>query len=414
MKKRNLYALGFALFFILLAALAFLFKNSTATFTDLKVVDAEGDVPPPPPVFFGITLDTLVAIQGEVKAGDSFGKILSEQSNITSNIYEITDKISNVFDVRKIQAGKNYTLIKGANSGRLLFMIYEQNILNYLLIHLGDSIYAESKERKMAVDVKTITGVINSSLYETIVSQGGNVSLAANLSDIYAWTIDFFRVQKGDSVTVIYESLTVDDTIPAGNGKILAARFFHQGKAYHSFRFTPKDGETDYFDINGKTMRKAFLKAPLQYSRISSYYSPRRLHPVQKKWKAHLGTDYAAPTGTPIMTTADGVIEKTGYTSGNGNFVKVKHNSTYSTQYLHMSKIAKGMKPGVRVRQGDVIGYVGSTGLATGPHVCYRFWKNGVQVDPRKEKLPEAMELDAKNKEALQSYVARNYSTILN
>jgi murein DD-endopeptidase MepM/ murein hydrolase activator NlpD len=205
----------------------------------------------------------------------------------------------------------------------------------------------------------------------------------------------------------------VDDTLYAGVGKILAARFYHQNKTYHAFRFTTSDGETDYFDINGRTMRKAFLKAPLQFSRISSHFSPKRFHPVQRRWKPHLGTDYAAPTGTPIMTTADGVIESAGYTSGNGNYVKVKHNSTYSTQYLHMSKIGKGIKPGVRVRQGDVIGYVGSTGLATGPHVCYRFWKNGVQVDALKEKLPEAKELDKSNKAALDKMIEARFPKLL-
>lgn len=414
MSKKKIYVLGFASVFLLIGIFVFLFKNNAPQYSDLQgEFQAEEDVPAPAPVFFGIVLDTLVATQNEVKSGDSFGKILGEQGVETARIYQISEKIRDVFDVRKIQAGKNYTLISGKNSQKPLYFLYEQSMLKYLLIYMGDSIYATSRERELKVTEKTVSGVINSSLFETVIQQGGNLTLAVNLSDIYAWTIDFFRIQKGDSVTVVYEDLMVDDTLYAGVGKILAARFYHQNKTYHAFRFTTSDGETDYFDINGRTMRKAFLKAPLQFSRISSHFSPKRFHPVQRRWKPHLGTDYAAPTGTPIMTTADGVIESAGYTSGNGNYVKVKHNSTYSTQYLHMSKIGKGIKPGVRVRQGDVIGYVGSTGLATGPHVCYRFWKNGVQVDALKEKLPEAKELDKANKAALDKLIETRYPKLL-
>jgi murein DD-endopeptidase MepM/ murein hydrolase activator NlpD len=225
-----------------------------------------------------------------------------------------------------------------------------------------------------------------------------------SLVNIYAWSIDFFRIQKGDAFSVIYEEEYVDDTTYVGLKRVLGANLIHSGNDYYSFQYENELGFDDYYDEEGRSLRKTFLRAPLNFTRISSRYSGRRFHPVQKRWKAHLGTDYAAPTGTPIMTTADGEISAASYTSGNGNYVKVRHNSTYSTQYLHMSKIKPGIKPGVRVKQGDVIGYVGSTGLATGPHVCYRFWVNGKQVDPYKQKLPEAKSLDSTRLAAFKEY----------
>lgn len=413
MKKKNIFALAFAAIFITIVVLALVFRNHDAP-NDFVAQEIQAvEIPPPSPVLFGITLDTLEAIKSVVKTGDTFGKLLGEQGLETAEIYNITEITQKSYDLRKLQIGKNYTLVKGKKSGKLRYFIYEESMLSYLVVHLADSVYAEERERKLTIENKTIKSAINGSLYETITSQGGNATVAVKLADIYAWSVDFFRIQAGDSVAVMYEDLKVDDTIYAGVGKILAAKFYHQGRPFYAFRYTTNDGETDYFDQTGKTMRRAFLKAPLQFSRISSKFTMKRFHPVQKRWKAHLGTDYAAPSGTPIMTTSDGVVEKSGYTSGNGNYVKVKHNSTYSTQYLHMSKIAPGMKSGKRVRQGDVIGYVGSTGLATGPHVCYRFWKNGVQVDPLNEKLPEAKEIDEKYRQAYLDYINTNYSNIL-
>jgi murein DD-endopeptidase MepM/ murein hydrolase activator NlpD len=204
----------------------------------------------------------------------------------------------------------------------------------------------------------------------------------------------------------------VDDTINLGPGRILAAEFNQSGKAFHAFFFSDSAGYQGYFDRDGQSLKRAFLKAPLDYFRISSRFSGKRFHPVQKRWKAHLGTDYAAPHGTPIRSTANGVVEKKGYTAGNGNYVKVKHNGTYSTQYLHMSKFAKGVNVGTRVSQGQVIGYVGSTGLATGPHVCYRFWKNGKQVDPLKEKLPNAEPIEKRFAASFAQQAAQQQSAL--
>jgi murein DD-endopeptidase MepM/ murein hydrolase activator NlpD len=215
------------------------------------------------------------------------------------------------------------------------------------------------------------------------------------LVDVYAWQIDFFRIQKGDWFKVIYEEKLVDGQ-PVGVGKILAVQFKHEGRQFQAYYFDQGSG-TDYFDEEGNSLRKAFLKAPLNFTRISSRYTPRRFHPVQKRWKAHLGTDYAAPTGTPIQTVGDGVVVEAGYNSGNGNYVKVKHNGTYTTQYLHMSRIAKGMRKGAHVKQGQTIGFVGSTGLATGPHLCFRFWKNGKQVDALKVEIPPSEPIESEH-----------------
>ena len=223
--------------------------------------------------------------------------------------------------------------------------------------------------------------------------------LVYRLSDIYQWSIDFFKLQKGDRFKMVYNERYIDDTVFAGIESVEAAVFNHDGKPYYAFEYK-EDSLTkhpSYYDDEAKALQSFFLKAPLNYSRISSHYTKRRFHPVQKRWKAHLGTDYAAATGTPIMTTADGVVIASRYTRFNGNYVKVRHNAKYTTQYLHMSK--RNVKKGQHVKQGDVIGYVGMTGLATGPHVCYRFWVNGKQVDPYRQNLPTAKKLDKSNKE---------------
>ena len=240
---------------------------------------------------------------------------------------------------------------------------------------------------------------------------GVTPQLTNDFVDVFAWQIDFFRLQKGDRFKVIYEEKLVEGQ-PIGIGDIKAVYFNHFGNDYYGMRYDQGNGP-DYFDEEGKSLRKALLKYPLKFTRISSRYSGSRFHPVQKRWKAHRGTDFAAPRGTPIRSVGDGIVVEAKYGKYNGNYVKVRHNSTYSTQYLHMSKIAAGMKPGVKVRQGQTIGYVGSTGLATGAHLCYRFWKNGVQVDALKVDLPSAEPIES---EKLLAYnqIKRIYMERLN
>ncbi len=341
---------------------------------------------------YGLPVDSFQLVDKVVKSGESFGNILLEYGVGYEKIHAIATEHKETFDVRKLRVGKPYTLFCAEQDSSLVasYMVYEASAVAYYIFDLRDSGSVSRAEKEVTLQTKTVSGTIYSSLYQTLMEQGASVELTMNLANIYAWSIDFFRIQKGDNFKVIYEEQFIDDTVSVGISKIVAANFNHGDRDFYSFQFSKDSTYSDYFDENGKTLRKAFLKAPLNYSRISSRYTPRRFHPVLKRWKSHLGTDYAAPHGTPIMATADGTVIAAAYTSGNGNYVKVRHNSTYTTQYLHMSKFAKGMRNGKVVKQGDVIGYVGSTGLATGPHVCYRFWKNGTQVDPLRQDLPEA------------------------
>ncbi|GAB4376857.1 MAG: peptidoglycan DD-metalloendopeptidase family protein [Salibacteraceae bacterium] len=336
---------------------------------------------------FGIDLDGYEVVKSKIRPNEFLSEILLPYGVPYSTIAMLEQKSRRVFDTRKLAAGHNYTLICTPDSNlRAEFFIYEISPIEFVVYHLSDTLNIYKGERPVTLEERTAEGVVHSSLYNTLTDQNLSPALAMELADIYAWTIDFYRIQKGDWFKIVYTVKKVNDQV-VGIDEIKAALFNHYGENFYAFEFE-QDGRYDYFDQDGNSLRKAFLQAPLKFSRISSGYTQRRFHPVQKRWKAHLGTDYAAPAGTPIMAVGDGVVVEAQYKRFNGNYVKIRHNGTYTTQYLHMSKIAPGIKPGVFVKQGQTIGYVGSTGLATGPHVCFRFWKNGVQVDHRKEKLP--------------------------
>ncbi|MDC3400155.1 peptidoglycan DD-metalloendopeptidase family protein [Schleiferiaceae bacterium] len=360
-----------------------------------------------PRVVLTLPADTLRFEKHTIASGESFGALLGKRGIGTAQIYKIAAAVEDQFNVRRIRAGIEVQFATGDSSLFPSYFIYPESKYEYWIIGLQDSIYAKKVEKEREVRRRAISGTIDDALYLSVGRSGGTQALAMSLVEVYAWTIDFFRLQKGDAFSVIYEEEYVDDTVYVGLKRVVAANLTHMGNDFYSFPYENELGFHDYYDEEGRSLRKTFLRAPLNFTRISSRYSGRRFHPVQKRWKAHLGTDYAAPTGTPIMTTADGVIIAAQYTSANGNYVKVRHNSTYTTQYLHMSKIKPGIKNGVKVKQGDVIGYVGSTGLATGPHVCYRFWVNGKQVDPYKQKLPDAKPLTADRMDVYQSYMTR-------
>ncbi len=350
---------------------------------------------------FGIPVDSFEVVESVIGRGESFGNILQSYGVGYPVIHRIAHQFRDIFDVRHLRMGKPYALFcESTDSTRKArFMVYQPSPVDYYVFDLSDSARVYSGKKDVTTVTREVSGEINSSLYEALVEKGASPELTMKLSNIYAWSIDFFRIRKGDSFKVIFEEQYIDDTVQVGVGRILAADFNHGGRSFYSFYYENGEEYRDYFDEEGNTLRKAFLKAPLQFSRISSRYSPKRFHPVLKRYKAHLGTDYAAPHGTPIVATADGEVIAAAYTGGNGNYVKIRHNSTYTTQYLHMSKFAKGMRRGKVVKQGDLIGYVGSTGLATGPHVCYRFWKNGRQVDPYQQDLPHAEPVEDKYRE---------------
>ncbi|WP_297333374.1 peptidoglycan DD-metalloendopeptidase family protein [Flavobacterium sp.] len=349
---------------------------------------------------FGFVLNDFKVEHDTIKSGDTFGGLLQEQGYDVAQVHNITEAIRDSFNLRDIRIGKPYTLLKNKkNPNNLEVFVYQADRLSYYVVDLRDSIAkAYKKTRPLSIKRRVIAATIEGSLAETINKAGAGPALTHELSEIYAWSIDFFKLQKGDKFAVTVNERFISDTIYAGVENIEAAVFETKGEKKYAFPFkqNPDAKRADYYDDEGKVLKSMFLKAPLKFSRITSRFSPKRFHPVQKRWKAHNGTDYAAPTGTPIMTTATGTVIEAGYSSGNGNYVKVRHNGTYTTQYLHMSKIK--VRRGQHVQQGDVIGLVGSTGLATGPHVCYRFWKNGVQVDALRQRLPSSQPMEAKYK----------------
>lgn len=352
---------------------------------------------------YGMVLNEYEIVRDTVRSGDSFGNILQQHGVGPGTVYQLVEAVKDTFNPRRIVIGKPYVILKTKDSASTpQKFIYENDLINYTVVNLTDSLSAYTAKKPVSIKRKTVTGVIRTSLSDAIQEQGLNYLLTHELNNIYMWSIDFFRLQKGDRFKMVVNERFVNDTIYAGIESVEAAEFVHQERPYFAFSYEDTEtGERDFYDEEAKPLQSFFLKAPLNYTRISSRYSPRRFHPVQKRWKAHKGTDYAAPQGTPIWSTADGTVVASGYTSGNGNYVKVKHNNTYTTQYLHMSK--RNVRVGQRVKQGDVIGYVGSTGLATGPHVCYRFWVNGQQVDPFRQDLPSAEPLDDS---LLESYFA--------
>lgn len=341
---------------------------------------------------YGLTLNDYEVVNDTVSKGDFFGLIMDKHGVTPQEVYKITKTVPDtVFNFKRINVGRPYTILKTRDSlNKPVAFIYENDKINYTRVFLRDSIYGDKDQKPVTIKERVASGTIESSLSLAIDNAGIDYMLTNRLADIYQWTIDFFRVQPGDQFKVIFKEKYINDTIYAGLESINAALFIHQNKPYYAFEFEVDSTtrRTEYFDEKAKTLRRFFLKAPVQYSRISSRYTPRRFHPVQRRWKAHKGTDYAAPTGTPIWATANGTVINSSYTRGNGNYVKIQHTNKYTTQYLHMSR--RAVKVGERVKQGEIIGYVGSTGLATGPHVCYRFWVYGKQVDPYKQNLPTA------------------------
>ncbi|MDB4250775.1 peptidoglycan DD-metalloendopeptidase family protein [Flavobacteriales bacterium] len=349
---------------------------------------------------YNILVDSFNVIKGSVKRGQTMGEILYLNHIDHFEINKIVEKSKGIFDVRRVNTGKKYMVICATDSTKKAqYFIYEIDATNYVVFDLRGEIDVYKGKKPVTVKLKTASGIIKSSLWLTMEEQKLSPKLTAELSTIYAWTIDFFKIQKNDGFRVYYEDKYIDDQY-IGIGRLLAAEFTHKGQDFYSFYYKENENFGDYYDEQGKTLRKAFLMAPVDYKRISSRYSKRRKHPVTGRWKGHFGTDYAAEKGTPIWSTANGTIIAATYTKNNGNYVKVRHNGTYTTQYLHMSKIKPGIRKGVFVKQGDIIGYVGSTGLATGPHVCYRFWKNDKQVDPFKQKLPPGDPIKKENREA--------------
>jgi murein DD-endopeptidase MepM/ murein hydrolase activator NlpD len=340
-----------------------------------------------PTMVYGMVVNDLLVTEDIVKRNQLFFELFDSvhvQPRVMQQLNTLPKKI---FDFRKVGANKKYTLICEKDSLRTVrALVYEHSAIEYVIFHLKDSLLVEPCQHEVITVEKSISGRIETSLSETIEQLNISHELTNKFVDIFGWQVDFQRLQKGDQFKLIYEEHLVEEK-PIGIGKILGIYFDHANQGTYAFPFDQGEG-TDFFDEKGNSLRKALLKYPIEFTRISSRYSMNRFHPVVKVFRPHLGTDFAAPTGTPIRSVGDGTVEEAQFSANNGNYVKIHHNSTYTTGYLHMSKIASGVVAGTRVRQGQTIGYVGSTGLATGPHLCYRFWRNGVQIDALRVELP--------------------------
>ena len=350
---------------------------------------------------YGLVLNDFEVVRDTVMSGDTFGGILSAHGVSQTKIYEVATTFRDIFDVRRIGVGRPYVLLKSKDSlSQTQVFVYEKNRIDYAVIDFRDTLQVYREKKPVRLIERTASGVITSSLSETLSSQELSPYLAEAMSDIYAWTINFFQLQKGDYFKIVYDERVISDSIPGGVAKVKAAYFSHKGQPFYAFRFLPENDPgavPDFYDEQSNNLRRAFLKAPVKFSRISSRYNlRRRIAHYGYKVRPHKGTDFAAPVGTPILATADGVVTKAERRGGNGIYVKIRHNATYETQYLHMRRYK--VKRGQRVSQGDVIGWVGMTGNTSGPHVCYRFWKNGRQVDPFKTDLPKAEPMPAKFK----------------
>ena len=357
---------------------------------------------------FGYTLNDYKVIKDTIKKGESFGIILDRHHVFYPKINAIAKKIKDTFDVRRIRAGKPYMILASKDSlEKAQVFIYKNNKASATIVDFKDStIVAYTYRKPIKIVEKEVSGNIYSTLSEAMDSLHLNPNLTNDIADIYAWTLDFLKLQKGDQFKLIYEEKFIDDSVFVGYGKVKAALFDHNNKDFYAYRFIPDSikGIPEYYDEEGNMLRSQFLRSPIKFQyRVSSRYNLRRKIAYYGRVKPHKGTDFAAKVGTPIMATASGTVTESRKKGGNGNYVKIRHNNTYATQYLHMS--SRKVKRGQYVKQGDVIGWVGMTGNTSGPHVCYRFWKNGKQVDPFKQKLPSAKPLKKSLKPTYKKFI---------
>lgn len=341
--------------------------------------------------------DSLRSENGKVKRGQFFSTLLSSLGMSASDAYDLTQSCDSVFDVRNFRVGNSYTAYYDADT--LCWLVYEKDRMSNIVFNCRPPYGAEVIEKPVTVERRYADVTINTSLWNDMLAQGVSPLLILSLSDIYAWTVDFFGLQKGDRFQVLYDEKMCEGEVLAVD-TVYHAVFSHAGEDFPMVMYDQGDGGNIWWNEKGESMRKAFLKAPLKYSRISSGFSYARKHPVTRRVQPHTGVDYAAPKGTPVMSIGDGVVTSVKYEGAGGNTVRIRHNSVYSTAYLHLSKYAKGLKPGQRVRQGEVIGYVGSTGRSTGPHLDFRVWKNGTPVNPLKMDSPPAEPLKKENMKA--------------
>ncbi len=339
---------------------------------------------------FGID-ESLDVVTHMIRRNESLSAILREHGLSPAQIHELSRSSSGVFNVRRIRAGRPlhiYSMPDSSDSGLITHVVYEEDSAGFVRFNLADSVFVERDSKPVEIRTRLVSASITSSLYQTMREIGVDPQLTHRLADVYAWQVDFYRIQPGDHFRVLFEERLVDGQV-TDIGRVKAAVFTHRNQDFYAFHY--RQGDLDeYFDDEGNSLRRQFMAAPLDYTRISSRFTNRRFHPVLKRNMPHHGTDYAAPVGTPIRAVGDGTITVARFDRNNGNYIRIRHNSIYETGYLHMSRFADGMRPGTQVIQGQIIGYVGATGLATGPHLCFRFWQHGNPVDPQRIDLPPA------------------------
>lgn len=349
---------------------------------------------------YGFPVDSFNITRGRIRWNEPLAILLSKKYKVDYAVIEtLVQNAKGKFDLRKIRARNKYILLKSLDSAEIAqYFIYEHSSTEYIVFSLADSIWVEKRDRKIKTLRRYSSATIETSLWNAMIDNNLNPMLANDLSDVFAWSIDFFGLQKGDHFTAIYDEEFVDDATSIGIGHIYSVVFNHMGKDFYAFQFV-QDSVISFFDEQGNSLRKTFLKAPLRFNRISSGFSYSRLHPILKIRRPHTGIDYAAPIGTPVYSIGDGIVTQKKYTKQGGRQIKIKHNSIYITGYLHLNGYAKGIKLGSHVKQGQLIGYVGKTGLATGPHLDFRFWKNGKPVNPLKIKAPPVEPVKEENME---------------
>ena len=343
--------------------------------------------------------DSLICREGKVRNGQFFSTLLTSLGLSAGEAYNLTQSCGDVFDVRTLRIGNSYKAYYSSDT--LQYLVYDRDRTSQIIFQCQPPYEISVCEKTVTVEKRYADVTISNSLWVDMTNAGVSPNLILSLSDIYAWTVDFFGLQKGDRFRVLYDERMCEDEVIAVD-TVRYAIFTHNGTDYPAVMYSQKDGGNIYWNEKGESMRKAFLKAPLKYSRVSSGFSHARRHPVTRKVQPHYGVDYAAPTGTPVMSIGDGVVTSVKYEGAGGNTVRITHNSVYKTAYLHLSKYAKGLKVGQRVRQGEVIGYVGSTGRSTGPHLDFRVWKNGSPVNPLKMDSPPAEPLKGEHKTAFE------------
>lgn len=362
-------------------AVQYLFDHSSDN-ADLETTEKAED---PIELRYGFNVDHHAILEDEIKANQFLSELLTSQGTPHRKVYELVENIKDEFDVRQIRAGKKCCFIAPDLCSPASHFVYEPSPLHYYVFDLNECC-VQRIDRPVTIEIDMAAGQVEGSLWASMESEGFSWALIERMENALAWSLDFYSIQNGDEYKLIYEKKIVDGEVVA-IGDLLGAYYKNYDNEYYAVYYE-NDHYTGFYDLEGRPTKRTFLKAPVKYSRVSSGYSSRRFHPVLKRYKSHLGTDYAAPTGTPIMAVANGVVTNASYSKGNGKYVKIKHDKSYQTQYLHMSRFAAGIKSGVHVKQGQVIGYVGQTGLATGPHVCFRFWKNGKQVNHRRLNFP--------------------------